>query len=149
MTTITCLILWMPRASCGRDGTGLAATVARGTAFTRTAPAITANAAPTIARRIHVVTIAGGAPSAVTRFRLARKLHRDDADRDQTDRATVLRSLASSSCSAAESAPATAASSALNRGNSCSILVRPSRVNDTRTPLPSAGSLLRVAHPRP
>ena len=80
MTTITCLIVWMPPAIWGSDGIGAATTVARGTAFTKTAAAITAHAAPTIARRIHLVTIAPGAPSAVTRFRAARKRHGDDAD---------------------------------------------------------------------
>jgi hypothetical protein len=79
MTTITCLIVWMPPAIGGRDGMGAAATVARGTAFTKTAAAIMANTAPAIARRIHLVAIARGAPSAVTRFRPARKRHRDDA----------------------------------------------------------------------
>src|SRR6266566_1364014 len=66
-----------------------------------------------------------------------------------TDRATVRRNPASWSCSTGESDPAIAASSALNRGKSCWILVRPSRVSDTRIPLPSAGSFRRVAHPRP
>ncbi|HEX2422490.1 MAG TPA: hypothetical protein VHN56_04990 [Actinomycetota bacterium] len=46
MTTITCLIVWMPPAIWGRDGMGVAATVVRGTAFTKTAAAITAHAAP-------------------------------------------------------------------------------------------------------
>src|SRR5437870_7507950 len=75
MTTITCLIVWMPPATSGRARMGVAATVPRGTAFAKTAPTIKAEVAPTLARRIHVVAILLVALSTPARFRSARKRH--------------------------------------------------------------------------
>src|SRR6266571_775479 len=75
MTTMTCLIFWMPPAISGRAGMDLGATFFGGSACTRTAPAIKAEVAPTIERRIHGVTIVQVAPSGATWFGPARKRH--------------------------------------------------------------------------
>ena len=56
---------------------------------------------------------------------------------------------ASASCSAASRWDVTSTSSALNSGNSCSILRVPAAVSDTRTMRPSRGSFFRRTNLRP